>query len=187
MLQAEIDKLDEYIDSLGIEYKADFVPFSRSRNKNEKMKSLNWIVTLKKNGVELSTDYMQGQAHVKGYNVKCDQPRYKAKIQTEIVTRTCEEGRRYFFSPRLNRVTRSIKYKRGQPKPELKDVLYSLSIDSDVLDFSTFEDWASEFGYEADSREAEKIYRACLEIALRMRSMFGDAELSVLMEAFQDY
>jgi hypothetical protein len=61
------------------------------------------------------------------------------------------------------------------------------SRDSEVIDHPNFESWASEIGYDADSRKAESIYRACLEIALKLRSALGDRGLKELREACQDY
>lgn len=71
--------------------------------------------------------------------------------------------------------------------PKITDVLYSLVSDSDVLNYSDFEDWASDFGYDHDSRSAEKVYQACLKTALQLRNMLGDATLQQLNELFQDY
>jgi hypothetical protein len=68
------------------------------------------------------------------------------------------------------------------PTPDATDVLSSLCTDASVLDSSGFEDWASEFGYDTDSRQAESTYRACLEIALKLRAAIGDAALSELRE-----
>lgn len=71
--------------------------------------------------------------------------------------------------------------------PDSLDVLYSLISDSDVLNHSAFEDWAGELGFDADSRKAESIYRACLEIALKLRAALGDDGVTRLAEIFQDY
>lgn len=46
---------------------------------------------------------------------------------------------------------------------------------------------AETFGYDPDSRSAEKVYRACMEIALKMRAALGESGLSRLNEIFQDY
>lgn len=78
------------LDALGLTVESVFVPWSRSRNKGEKSPSLNWIVTVKRNG---------------------------------------------------------------------KDVL----------------------------TKGETIYRACLEIALKLRAAIGEAGLAALQNAFQDY
>lgn len=56
-----------------------------------------------------------------------------------------------------------------------------------MLDSSTFEEWANEFGYDPDSRKAEVIYRACLEIALKLRNGLGEDRLRDLRELFTDY
>lgn len=60
-------------------------------------------------------------------------------------------------------------------------------MDSDVLESSGFEEWASNFGYETDSRKADSIYRACLEIALKLKAVIGNDGLEQLRLAFQDY
>lgn len=77
--------------------------------------------------------------------------------------------------------------RRVPVEPNPVDVLYSLVMDSDVLDTGGFEDWAANFGYDTDSRQAESIYRACLELALKMRAAFGSDGMAALQSAFQDY
>jgi hypothetical protein len=77
---------------------------------------------------------------------------------------------------------------RGKPiLPDTLDVIYSLVTDADVLNHSSFEDWASEFGYDTDSRKAETIYRECLSTALALRNGIGEDGLRKLQEAAQDY
>lgn len=44
-----------------------------------------------------------------------------------------------------------------------------------------------ELGYDPDSRKAEAIYKACLEIALKLRNALGEDGLAKLREAAQDY
>ena len=182
---AEKVKADRHalIQSLGLEYKAAFVPFSHSRNKAEKHPSLNWVITLAKGRQTLQTDYMQGCAHVPEYSQRertCDTRWY-----SDYIVKVCEQG------IYLSRVT----YERAQgtwkgqpvPAPKITDVLYSLCMDSDVLEAGSFEQWAGDLGYDTDSRKAESIYRACLDNALKLRMMIGDANLSKLRELFQDY
>lgn len=55
-------------------------------------------------------------------------------------------------------------------EPKLEDLLYSLHMDcTGVLD-SSFEEWADEFGYDSDSRKAERIYKLCRKTLYAMRS-----------------
>ena len=151
----------EFVDSLNIEYKAEFVPQSQSRNADEKypsglpMPSLNWRVTVG----NIETDYMQGYKH----SMRATADEHKQQV------RAAETGRTI----------------RGRiPAPLLIDVLYSLVMDADVINYTTYEDWASSFGYNEDSRKGEKIYRQCLEIALQLRQLI---DLDAAAEAFADY
>jgi hypothetical protein len=64
-------------------------------------------------------------------------------------------------------------------QPDPVEVLNCIARDGDALQ-STFEDWASDFGYDADSRKAEKIYRACQDNALRLRRLVSGADFETL-------
>jgi hypothetical protein len=75
--------------------------------------------------------------------------------------------------------------KRNSPNP--RDVFYSLAADSDVLDYPAFEDWASCFGYDTDSRKAEEIYKICLECTIKLRVAIGEGGLMELKAVYQDY
>lgn len=71
--------------------------------------------------------------------------------------------------------------------PKLRDVVWSLIMDGNAIDHRDFEDWASDFGYDTDSRKAEATYRACLDIGLKMRNTLGESKLEKLREVYQDY
>lgn len=165
----------------GLTMESTFIPFSKSRNKAEKNRSMNWEVTIKCNGRHvLATDYDAGIAHCPSYN----QPvpawfsrhysywnHYATNFETEF----------------------GCKYNRNENKsatkiaPDFVDVMYSLTADSGVLDQGDFETWADNYGYDHDSRSAEKMYKICLENALKLRAALGEAGLTALREAYQDY
>lgn len=65
-------------------------------------------------------------------------------------------------------------------RPELADVLDCLAMDTCGADES-FEDWAGELGYDADSRKAEAIYRACQDNARQLRNLLGHEALETLV------
>lgn len=179
----EKQEIAALIQSFGITYKAVFVPFSQSRNKNEKHFSLNWLVTIERGSQSITTDYMQGIGHLAGYSHAA-----ASKLaEYNNVKHAAESGK---WDARHNKAgfrTTPQLYWNKIPAPELVDVMYSLVMDSDVLNYSGFEDWASNFGYDTDSREAEKTYQACLKIALELRAMIGNSGIEKLQEAFQDY
>ena len=185
MSDTETQSPADAVAALGLTVESVFVPFSQSRNKAGKHRSLNWIVTIKRNGRDvLTTDYSAGVAHCPCYQTQEFKGRYGRGLtrqMAQLVEYETETGR---AAQRVNSCT----ILRGKPiLPDPLDVIYSLVTDASVLDSSGFEDWASDFGYETDSRAAESIYRACLEIALKLRAGIGAAGLSQLRDAFQDY
>jgi hypothetical protein len=161
-----------------------FVPLSASRNKDEKLPTLNWLITLKRNGRDVLTfDYSAGSAHCPTYKASVAElggPR--CLLRDSAIRSECETGKRV-------KVVGGDQFLSGAaiPAPSVADVLYCLASDYSVIDVGGFESWASEFGYDTDSRKAEGIYRACLEQALALRGAFGDAAMSALQEAAQDY
>lgn len=177
----------EKIAELGLTVDSVFVPYSKSRNKAEKHKSLNWTVTLKLNGREiLSTDYSAGIAHCPGYDKKVS-PHWDRPAKTwrnAICEFECESG---FHAKQFTAWGGFLADKSRPIMPNAIDVIHSLTMDSDVLNYSTFEDWAENFGYDPDSRNGEKVYKACMKIALKMRAALGESGLSRLNEIFEDY
>jgi hypothetical protein len=180
------------LEKHGITVESVFVPLSQSRHKDTKdhrgnpVQCLNWRVTLKKGGrAVLTTDYMAGSGHCPAYHSKmpASWPNRGDQWKRDAVAFECETGRKASYMGHLlgfHKKTDSI-------RPDALDVVSSLVADSGVLDYGTSEAWAYDFGYDTDSRSAEKIYRACLEIALKLRNGLGEAVLAELNEAFQDY
>jgi hypothetical protein len=155
---------------------SEFVPLSRSRNAAEKRLTLNWRVTLKRGDrTILTTDYSAGCAYA---------PSYRQRMTADVdaaVRWECEHGKK--AKEWLNGV-----FIGGAPiKPDACDVIYSLTLDSDVLDAGGFKEWAANLAYDTDSRKAEAIYRACLDIALKLRVGLGEGALERLRKACADY
>lgn len=67
-------------------------------------------------------------------------------------------------------------------EPEAADVLGSLASDSASAGES-FESWASEYGYDADSRKAEKTWKACRQIATKLQKFLGADGFAALLNA----
>lgn len=145
-------------------------------------RSLNWRVTLKHRGADiLTTDYGAGIAHCPAYSrLKIGSARGWTLEQVEAITYETEKGKR---APR----SASMPIGGAAILPDPEGVIYSLALDAGALDFATYEAWAADFGYDPDSRKGEAIYRACLEIALKLRSAIGEEGIRQLREAAQDY
>lgn len=182
------EKAAAALAELGLTIEAEFIPFSRSRNAGKdstfKGPCLNWKVRVLHKGREiLATDYSAGSGHCPAYKLSVKEAGGRDSLmRAELVEWECENG---YPASRMGGL-----YRRPGSKPlmpEATDVLYSLVSDSDALDYGTFEEWAPNLGYDPDSRKAEAIYRTCLEFALKLRNAVGEAGLSTLREAFQDY
>ena len=66
--------------------------------------------------------------------------------------------------------------------PTVAEVLNCLASDaSSYENASTFEDWASEFGFDTDSRKAEKSYRAVKRQAKQLKRVIGDEAYNELL------
>lgn len=176
-------ELEQEISDMGLTVKSVFVPWSKSRNAKANPKisdySLNWRITLMRGEREIvTTDYGAGIAHCEGYK-----PNDRSVLHAESIIQQCETGKKHWRGSNSDRL-----FPTGLiVEPNAIDVIYSLVTDSDVLNYSTFEDWASEFGYDPDSRKGEAMYRVCLEIALKLQNGIGAANLEKLREASQDY
>jgi len=174
------EKLAAAMVDLGVTVKSVFVPWSESRRKGEQLPSLNWLVTVQRHGRDvLTTEYSAGMAHCPGYT------RYTGQRheQHTVCQWECEHG--YAGHYQSCGVTR-----RGSgPRltPDAVSVLWSLSQDAAALDCPSYEEFAGEFGYDEDSRQGEAVYRACLEIALKLRAGLGEAGLAQLRDAGEGY
>lgn len=173
------------LSELGITTESVFIPWTKSRNFDPKKHigkdylghdftkvqnaSLNWKVTVKiKDREVLTTDYSAGLAHCPSYD-------YKARWTIDYfdaIKREVETGR----DAKNKRIT-----------PNSVDVVHSLLMDYDVLDCASFEEWANEWGYDTDSRSAESIYKACLEIALKLRNGLGETVIAALRDVYGGY
>ncbi len=158
---------------LDLTLRSVFIPFSQSRRAAEKEPSLNWRITLRHTGRDvLTTDYSAGCGHCPSYQQR------QTVDGAAAVLWECEHGQAY----------RAGRYTLGPLiLPAFVDVLASLACDANAIDYPTFEDWASVMGYDSDSRAAERTYRSCLDIGLRLRAALGEAGLQTLHDACRDY
>jgi hypothetical protein len=69
--------------------------------------------------------------------------------------------------------------RRAKWTPDPIEILWAIARDGDALE-STFEDWAYDLGYDADSRRAEKVYRACQENGFRLRKILSADKIETL-------
>jgi hypothetical protein len=67
-------------------------------------------------------------------------------------------------------------------EPDVATVLDCLANDASGYDNTgSFEDWADEYGYDIDSRKAERTYRAVEKQALALRRLLGESAYQTLL------
>lgn len=138
------EQLDKHIDSLGLTIDCKFKPWS---GKGEAC--LKWDVTLRHRGDRVLTcEYTAGIGHA---------PSYPAAAAYD----ECRTG----YSAGIGRTKPIL--------PDIKDFVQSICLESSALDYRSFEDWAREYGYDEDSRKAEKMYRECLQHGIMLRASLG--------------
>lgn len=172
MTTATFPTLDQLIAD-GLTYSVKFVPRSKTPKQENDWKCLSWKVRIEFGRQVLETDYHTGlglcgkavQSRIDSLP-KCCIDRQQA--ENELMERGSLKGHR-------------------SEQPSLRDVIHSLLLDSEAIDYGTFEEWADNFGYDHDSRKAEQTYRACLTTGLKLRAMFGEAKIQELREEFKDY
>lgn len=175
------EKIQTAAAGLKLAIESVFVPCSRSRNSGEKRPSLNWRVTLLRDGRKvLQTDYMAGYGHCPAYKRP---PAGGSALAHAAVEWECENGRRAARGVYVGR-DREHEYQftcGERIAPDVCDVLHSLALDAGVLDAGGFEERAACFGYDTDSKKAESIYQACMDIAVKLRAGLGEDGLRRLI------
>ena len=166
-------ELDATLEALGVTLAATFVPQSQSRNSNEKRPTLNWrVVVVRSKRPQYACDYTQGIAHAPGY----PQTLRKSPNLAANERHAAERGR----YPQ-NWESAAATHDKPLTPPKLAEVLSSLLLDSTAFG-QTFEDWANDYGYDTDSREAERTYNACRDAGAAMAKLFTGQEIETLRE-----
>lgn len=177
MLTEQQQAVADYLKEIGVSYTPVFIPQNASRNAGKKERSINWQVTLSRGDKVISTAYMHVVGHIPNYS----------QFRRHTLDRSTQEYEasmrgRYFLYSKSGFSPTSFPL----PKPIECDIIYCLLSDMSGTD-QPFEEWASELGYDTDSRSAEEIYHACVKIGRDMRRLFKSAELAKLQELTQDY
>ena len=74
----------------------------------------------------------------------------------------------------------------GTP-PAPVEVLECIMMDALMIDTApTFGDWASELGYDSDSREAERVFNLCKSQNVRLKAFLGADLYDALLETSED-
>lgn len=153
-----------------------------------------YAVTLKRSGrVVWSGPYKLGVGHVKQPSVvEATALRFQpANPNSDALIHKAEraaKGRPVTYTPEIEAKIAAFLARAQKVTPSLPDVMNCLLMDgSPEFDAETFEEWAGNFGYDTDSRKAEKIFAACTETGKAFRRAFTGEEIAQLRELFANY
>lgn len=164
-------EFDEIVNRLDLKASTQFVPFSISRNADSKQKSLNWKVTLSSIRNKMTFDYTKGIGHLP-YPNEIQLSRHQRSVVSQAIDFAVETG----IARKIARGAMAFTIMPGKeefPTPSLQEVLYSLTQDAGVVHYLTYEQWATDFGYDLDSRKGERIYEECRAQASKLSDVLG--------------
>lgn len=166
----------------------EFVPWSKSRSAKpgkdgkKPRRNFNYRVTVTRTppggGTRdvLTFDYSMGLGFSPTPEIR-NHARVTLDVEAAIIRET-EEGR---ACP-----VRCVAVRGPEILPDVADVFGCLALDYSILNYSTFEEWAPDVGFDPDSREGERVYRESVAQALALRNGFGEAAMQELAEAARD-
>lgn len=70
-------------------------------------------------------------------------------------------------------------------EPDAATVLDCVASDASGADGTSFEDWCADYGFDSDSRKAERTYRACVAQSRKLRKLLG-SDFDAIVYADED-
>ena len=146
-------------------------PYKDSHNVKKSMQMDSWTVTLHRDHKDISTTFKTGLG-LRARNRQKIRNRY-GYINSDQID--------LLFWKNMGKESWLLEYCVIK-NPEVEDVLNSLALDAGSYDNSrNFEDFCSDFGYDEDSRTAEKIYNACAEMSKSLKYFLGSELYDTLL------
>lgn len=155
---------EKFLKDTQTEFKAEFLKHG-SHFEDDKDKRDIYRVTLKRGNREYSFNFGQSIAHSGRYTY------YKGS--EKVVSNDKKE-----LNKRVGRIVAlgELKINTEQQPPSAYSVLSCLQ----KYEVGTFKDFCAEFGYNEDSRKAEKTYNAVVEEYNNLKMLYSDEELEKL-------
>ena len=157
----------DLLNQLNLTFKAEFLKHGKHFEDDKQTRDI-YKITLQRAGREYSFNFGQSINCSGVYKVK-NYPKYKDKCWRDMTSALNELG----YSERSN-IYRNPNFSA----PSAYDVLACLQ----KYDVGTFENFCSEFGYDVDSRKAEKIYKAVCDEFTNVERLFSPDEIEILQE-----
>ena len=163
-MTTETTTLAEFIAAANLVMKVQPAPENPNMKDNDKWEADHWFYTLNTSRRQMSGYFSMGIGH----------RTYKGHRPLVFMGKTFRKGDRI---PNPGRITLAVEQtlKEFTPTaPTLETILDCLASDaSGIENARTFEDWAGEYGYDIDSREAYKTYKVTKRQTEKLRALLG--------------
>lgn len=170
-----METMTEFTERLGVTMTAE--PATHNPNMGDPIPdAAHWTCTLKHGDRELSVPYSMGPAHK-------TVTRQAMLVFRGVIPEGWKTGERMPMTLGGRSLDVTEAEKRCKPtEPDLPGVLDCLASDAASIENARcFEDWASEYGYDDDSRKAHTIYEVCQKQAAELARFIGEADFQALL------
>lgn len=171
-----LQKADEFLKSTGATITTKFIEHGKHFEDDKEPRDI-YEVTISKGVRSFKVRFGQSIHHSGKYRLST----YAKNILKVNALHTTEEYQRakkrgaQLGDPFLKH---DIRLNVNFEEPNAYDILACLQ----KYDVGTFENFCSEFGYDVDSRKAEKVYKAFCEEFANVQKLFTDEEIERLQE-----
>jgi len=191
--------VDAYTSERGIEIKFRQIPASMADKvwlceEHSKMSQAHWHVEMWHEGKVFNFQYHEGEGNFLAQQfgrLKFDEANARDWFKREVLDEAKDPLEAQVPFPMRCIVGKMVRKDRVKVNqfgvavifpPHPADVFYCICRDYEVRDYQCFEDWANAYGYDTDSRRAERTYNACLGIAQQMHRVLGHEIVATLTE-----
>lgn len=182
----------DFLEKTGVEFKAEFLKYD-FHFEGDDMKRDIYQITLERGVRKYTFNFGQSIANSRYYYDKVTKRKYGEGKEFYV---TVDFGNKIsvykdkFFgvivpysSPNILNVSKKRELiRRGVLKLGTRPTAYDVLACLQKYDPRTFEDFCMEFGYDTDSRKAEKIYNAVREEYMNIAMLWSEEEIEELAE-----
>ena len=184
-IQANVESI---LEANGITMTATSIPNRTDGIKAFSNSAMHWQICFERNGYKMAFQYSMGGAH-RMWSKSAPSKWHRLGKNPHIPNKP-KTGEQLSYSqtmPGLPILFHDFVKNNSEPMPpKVTDVLHSLCMDMDCLDYP-FEEWAENMGMDSDSISDKNTWENSVNQSIEARSFFGPVLINELRDAVQDY
>jgi hypothetical protein len=167
---------EDFLKKTGTEFKAEFLRFGKYFDDDKEERDI-YKITLNRGNRSFSFEFGQSITN-SGFYWSYMSSKTKHYIDRKVIVNNKKISNYGFFGILPQDFIKGKDILHYPVAPTSYDVLACLQ----KYDVGNFEDFCAEFGYNTDSRKAEKTYNAVCEEFKNIQTLFTDSEIEELQE-----